>query len=374
MHYKRVNLIYRYIVIPIIAAFINVMPAHTAEKSINDVPDSDQQGETSENNYVVAPLVLSAPAFGNALGVMGMYFLDRDSSNSAPPSNIQFIGAYSDTDSHFLGFFNQNFLKNDTLRSRYGVANGKINNDFDIPDIGNVLFSSTINAVFARLDRKWADNIFLGVKFGYSKVNYSPENDSARDYFNIYGVEDNHSGQFGVIAVYDSRDDIRFPSKGALSELSVTFVPEWLGSEQAYEVVQVFVNHYDEKMPNHILALRFSGRFTPEDTPYVGLSTLGQRSDLRGYTSGEIVAENLLSSQAEYRWMYAPKWGLVGFAGVASLFDGGFGNINDDRIYYSGGIGLRYQLHKKNKVNFRIDFAWGEDDNDGYYVSMSEAF
>ena len=72
--------------------------------------------------------------------------------------------------------------------------------------------------------------------------------------------------------------------------------------------------------------------------------------------------------------MFKSKWGAVGFVGVATLYDGGMSNINSDNTYLSGGIGLRCVLHEDNRVNFRVDFAWGEDDDSGYYVSMMEAF
>ena len=100
-------------------------------------------------------------------------------------------------------------------------------------------------------------------------------------------------------------------------------------------------------------------------------TTLGRRSDLRGYTSGEHVARNLLSTQAEYRWMLNDRWGLVGFFGVARLYDGG---IDEGENFSSGGVGVRLRLHQANRVNLRVDFAWGENDEDGFYVSLREAF
>ncbi len=151
-------------------------------------------------------------------------------------------------------------------------------------------------------------------------------------------------------------------------------MPEELGSEESYYVIEAEGNFYHQWQPGHIIAFRAYGRFAPSDTPYSGLSTLGRRSNLRGYTSGEKVAENLLSAQAEYRWMFARRWGIVGFFGSAALYDGSIGNVTSDDIYHSGGIGIRYVLHEQNRVNFRFDYAWGVDDDEGFYVSISEAF
>ncbi|WP_455204671.1 BamA/TamA family outer membrane protein [Kaarinaea lacus] len=343
---------------------------------IAEASQKGKQSNTSDSKkFVAAPLLFSSPAFGNGVGAMGLYFYKpKAAGEHSPPSTITMVGAYSDTDSYFLGIFNQNHLRDDHWRPKFGYANGKINNNFDIPVLGDVKFSSEINALFGRLDWRWRGDTFLGAKAGVVDVQYKPKNAAAEDYFKFYEVEDNASGQFGLIVNYDSRDNTRYPHKGVLAEADFTLVPEWLGSKEGYYSLALQANSYKQQIPGHILALRGYGRFTPEDTPYVGLSTLGQRSDLRGYTSGEKVAENLISTQAEYRWMFKPKWGVVGFAGVATLYDGGIDNVNSDNIYYSGGVGLRYVLHKENRVNFRVDFAWGEDDDSGYYVSMMEAF
>ncbi|WP_455221361.1 hypothetical protein [Kaarinaea lacus] len=334
-----------------------------------------QSSDATPKQFVAAPLIFSAPAFGNGLGVMAMYFYKPDAAGEkSPPSTVTMVGAYSDTDSYFLGIFNQNHLRDDHWRPKVGFANGRINNNFDIPVLGDVRFSTNINGVFGRLDWRWRGNMFVGGKGGFVDVRYKPKNTAAEDYFKLFDVQDNASGQFGFIASYDSRDHTRYPTNGILSEISLDFVPEWLGSKEGYRILQMFANHYQKRQPGHVLALRAYGRFTPEGTPYVGLSTLGLRSDLRGYTAGEKVAENLISTQAEYRWMFKPKWGLVGFGGVATLYDGSMSNINSDNVYFSGGLGLRYVLHEENRVNFRVDFAWGEDDDSGYYVSMTEAF
>ncbi|MEN7973898.1 MAG: hypothetical protein ABFR47_08695, partial [Verrucomicrobiota bacterium] len=135
-----------------------------------------------------------------------------------------------------------------------------------------------------------------------------------------------------------------------------------------------FSDQFIPLFDNHVLALRLYGRFTPSGTPYSGLSTLGRRSDLRGYTAGENVAENLIVLQSEYRVMFTPKVGAVAFLGISELYNGGLGNINSDTFYPSGGIGIRYMMNAENKMNFRFDYAWGEDEESGFYMSVGEAF
>lgn len=331
--------------------------------------------EKKEKRFVFAPMVTSSPGFGNGGGLMGLYFYNTDAKDrKSPPSSVTAIGMYSDTGSHFAGLFNQSFIREDHWRARGGLINAGINNELDINDLGRVEFSSDMYALMGRLERRITGNFFLGAQFSVNDTKYKEGNEASREYFELFAVEDSSSASFGFIASYDSRDNTRYPSDGILASLGVRFFPEALGAEDDYQVVEADVNSYSEVADNRILALRLYARITSSDTPYAGLSTLGQRSDLRGYTPGENIAENLLSAQAEYRWMLTRKWGAVAFGGIASLYDGDIGNVESDNTFASGGIGVRYALHEKNKMNFRVDFAWGEDDESGFYVSAREAF
>ena len=132
------------------------------------------------------------------------------------------------------------------------------------------------------------------------------------------------------------------------------------------------LNGYKQYRPHHIVTGRLYGRFTPANTPYSGLSRLGQNSDLRGYVVGEHTANNLITAQLEYRWEFYKKWILVAFIGEAVLFDND--NIDSDSFYTSGGGGIRYRMSEERRVNFRIDYAAGEGNSEGLYVGLSEAF
>lgn len=77
--------------------------------------------------------------------------------------------------------------------------------------------------------------------------------------------------------------------------------------------------------------------------------------------------------QTQYRYNVLPKFDLVGFAGVGFLFNTGQ-TINSDARYPSVGAGIRHSLLKSENISFRIDYARGKDNNDGWYVSIREAF
>lgn len=344
--------------------------------SIAHEPPADEVPAAKEKNYVAAPMVLSNPNLGSGGGLMGIYFYNPAAENDSvsPPSSVTVMGLYTNTDTYFLGLFNQNYLKEDTWRLKTAILGGRIENDLDVPEFGNVQFASEIGAVGGSIERRVSGDFFVGLRAAYSKVDYLEGNALSGDYFELYMVENQKGGVIGASLSYDSRDNQRYPYRGIFSTLSFTSVPEKMGAKEGYYILEGNANAYHQIQSGHVVAVRGYGRFTPSDTPYAGLSTLGRRSDLRGYVSGELVAQNLISTQAEYRWFFLPKWGVVGFAGFAALYDGDVANITSDDIYISGGFGLRYRMHQENRVNFRVDFAWGEDDDSGFYVSLQEAF
>jgi hypothetical protein len=337
---------------------------------------TDTAASKKEKPWFVAPLVVANPSFGNGGGLIGMYFFntEKESTNN-PASAISAVGIYSDTDSYFLGVFGQTYWKQDTWRVTAGMANPRIKNDFNVVEnVENVKFTTTMLGFFSRVDRRVYGDWFVGLKGILMDIAYTDPNDPAKIYFQLLDVEDSTSGQLGVVGSYDTRDHIRYPTSGNQSEFGWTAVPEKWGASESYSITEGFSNQYLSFFDRQVLALRAYGRFTPSGTPYSGLSTLGRFSDLRGYTAGKEVAENLIALQGEYRMMFTKKIGGVVFAGISQLYDGSLKDTDSDTVYPSGGIGFRYLLNTENKMNFRFDYAWGSDDQEGFYVSVGEAF
>jgi len=341
---------------------------------------SRAEAETSpqdDRDWVFAPLVTSSPGFGSGGGAMVMHFYDLSGGDpDTPPSSINAMGMYSDTDSYFTGIFNRSYLRGDRFRVVLGAVHGNVNSDLDIENLGNVEFESTFSSVFFRPEwRVWGD-LFAGLSLQYSSVDYTEGNELSATYFDQFGVEDIDSAAIGLILTHDTRDNQFAPTEGSESGLSLVYHPEAEDDQDAYTTFDLYGNIYREITDGHVLAIRGLFRTVSDDAPYSALSTLGQKggTDLRGYTPGENTAENLLSAQAEYRWHITGKWSTVGFFGLAALYDDSTSDISSDELFPSGGVGLRYLLHEENRLNFRVDLAWGEADQDGVYVGVGEAF
>jgi hypothetical protein len=106
--------------------------------------------------------------------------------------------------------------------------------------------------------------------------------------------------------------------------------------------------------------------------PFDQYPQLGGESLLRGYFQGRYRDRSLLAFQGEYRLPLFWKFGLAGFAGIGQVAPD-FGGFGLDRFWVAGGAGLRFLLAKREGLNIRMDFAFGEGSS-GFYLSFGEAF
>ena len=95
-------------------------------------------------------------------------------------------------------------------------------------------------------------------------------------------------------------------------------------------------------------------------------------TDIRGYTQGAFRGNYQLALQGEYRYNFENRWGLVGFFGLATIFE----SINPDddgTILPGAGVGFRFTADKETHMNVGMDIAAGKDDW-GIYFRLGEAF
>jgi hemolysin activation/secretion protein len=123
-----------------------------------------------------------------------------------------------------------------------------------------------------------------------------------------------------------------------------------------------------------VLAARLGGGNSFGDIPFSGYQSYGGRNQ-RGYPQGKYRGKHTTAVQAELRWMFSERWGVVAFAGSGKVW-----GSEDVETFRSAewlpsiGAGIRFRLLKKLKINARLDVAYGKNGNDGIYFSLMEAF
>jgi len=330
-------------------------------------------------NYAFLPIIMYNRSFGGQFGVMAnAYFNIHEKDTISPASSIAFIGNVFTNKTFFMGLFSRFYFREDGWRMKVGGGIGDIRFQTfyeipaDIPSVftdhengGFVDYQTRLFFLFIEGTRKVVKNFYLGLRSVYSD-NYT-EFDSELipdESLNLFG--------FGVAAEYDNRDNVFYPVHGMNGRLRTMSFLEALGSTTTYSRINVDYNQYFNLGERAVILGRFYAMISMGDTvPFSGQNVVG-RDDLRGYTNGKYRANMVYDIQAEYRWNFYKKWGMVAFTGVAIATDN-FKGEDYSGLLPSVGAGLRFKAIPKRKINIGIDAAAGKDDW-GIYFRIGETF
>jgi hypothetical protein len=97
----------------------------------------------------------------------------------------------------------------------------------------------------------------------------------------------------------------------------------------------------------------------------------------RAYTSGRFRGEDLVYTEAEYRFPLQKNketWGGVLFTNMATASSRTDGTALFQYVNLAFGGGLRYMLNKKNRSNINADYGWGLNGSRGFFLNLNEVF
>ncbi len=331
------------------------------------------------DDLVLAPIPGRSPEFGWSLALVGSYFLDLDRAHDTTPSSI--VGAfgwYSENKSYAAGVGARLNLLDDTIRIQLAAAYADVNYRFF--GIGNeagdagiaVRIEQQLPFYFGAFKYRFLPATYFGVGYLSSTVDTRLRFDALPPEFDPSLL----SRELKIAAVafpieFDTRDNQQFPREGWHSTLRTMLYREAVGSDVETEAIQFTVNRYQPMRKRDVLAMRFTTRATGKDAPFFLLSTFGGSTDLRGYESGRYRDRMMYAAQAEYRWQPLDRWIFTGFAGVGEVAPSYSEFFNN--FLPAAGIGARYVLSPKHKLNLSLDIAVGKHGAE-FYFGIGEAF
>lgn len=226
------------------------------------------------------------------------------------------------------------------------------------------------------LKQTWIDYLFVGAGIRYNLINgVEVENPEGllvnSDVPGALGSE-SVGGEFAV--VYDSRDNLLNSYKGWYFEFTYGMYDKRIGSSNSFNLARWDLRHYwllSEKRED-VLAFQFIGHITDKNAPLAELANFGSAEIMRGYYEGRYIDRTLMAVQAEYRRHLFYRFGAVLFAGVGNV-QPEIKDFNLTDLDYSVGFGLRFLLEKRERLNLRFDWGFGEGTNN-YYLNIAEAF
>ncbi len=180
----------------------------------------------------------------------------------------------------------------------------------------------------------------------------------------------------GSVLVYDNRQNTLNVRKGSFLELSARRYFQQFGSSFDFQMEIIDGRVYRPLgKANRVLAVQVFGQFMHGTVPFSSLALLGGEQGLRGYYLGRYRDRNLLSTQAEIRWLpfgFSKRVGGNVFIGAATVAPT-VSAFRFDQLRVAGGFGLQFLLIPAKDVFLRADVGFSREST-GIYVSLGEAF
>ncbi|MCS6820823.1 MAG: hypothetical protein NZ551_03045 [Microscillaceae bacterium] len=346
----------------------------------NNLHAQDSTSHRKKGGFVVLPVLSTSPETSLSFGAIGMYLFKFNYKDTLTrTSNVQAYFIYTLrnqllTSPSYTLFFNQEkyILRGNIAYFQfpeyfYGIGNSpldkanRIGIDYELFRIEN------------RFLRKVKGNFFAGIQHRYLEIyNVKYPAGSLIDQINPVGKNGSSASGLGVVLLYDDRDNVVNTFKGTFVELS-TLSHGGIGGNSVYDVFRADLRQFIPIIPkkNHILGLQFLGVFTTGAPPMIRQNAeLGDDAIMRGYYRGRYRDRNYIAFQVEYRF---PVWKFIGanaFVGTGSVAR----EISEFTNWLPNfGVGVRFMVNKKDRVNIRLDYGVGYQTSD-IYLNLGEAF
>ncbi|MCT7942483.1 outer membrane protein assembly factor [Shewanella holmiensis] len=385
---------------PIVLGILGVMLAPAAVFAANDDIVNESQSEKSQaqettasdpssivpnlkenkapltvnkGNFVAAPIPFSNPTIDYGLaGLVGYFYPQTDEQKSVqPPSVTGIAGFYSSNESWGAAVGHASYWDNNNWHLKGGVAY----TDLKLPLVSTELigiplavdWDITGYGALLELERRISGNWFVGL----NGVFIDFEQDFSVDFSSIHFDLRNEiiSAGLGAGIIYDSRDMPTNPYDGYYFKLNGTVFNDAIGSDTNFESYSLEFDGYFPVHESVTVAYKLKGCMKEGEVPLWAACRLG----LRGFSATQYMALGAIETEAEARWRFHKRWGLVGFVGAGKLDDVNHVDKSDD-IIPSYGIGVRFMLQPAERINLRLDYARSSNNNSAVYFSVGEAF
>lgn len=345
---------------------------------------SAEKDSTRSGSFMVLPAVGYAQETGVEYGLASSYNFYMDKSDPyIRTSTMTLMGTFTSKHQSNFKFQTDLWTKNNDyhfvseIRYRnwpfnyYGIGMDTWKADEERVD--QKLFRVKLEA-----EKKIGNNLYSGINIQYD--NFSIRSDSSDHIFNQSNLIGKEGGQqllLGVSQLFDNRDNVSYSTRGYYAKLRLSYAPKlWTREDFNGTNLDLDLRGFIPLHQKVTLALQGIFRSTFGKTiPFYNYRELGGDMMMRGYYLGRYRDKNYLASQAELRYRFHPRFGIVGFSGIGSTFS----KENSSRYVPSYGGGLRYFFSLEHNSSIRFDYSYGEQRagekrQSGFYLSLSEAF
>lgn len=243
-------------------------------------------------------------------------------------------------------------------RWRYSGVVGRISPRLDTYDASGNAYRFNLDGwtIYQELRRRIAlTDLFLGARYVLLDTNTRFEHEARPADVPQPEFHTTDSG-LGVVAEYDTRNNIFTPSSGVQLKASAMFYGTYLGGDHDYRRYTADGSFYWDASPRLVLATRLRTQSVPGDAPFYTRPFVR----LRGIPTMRYQGETTVSLDGEARFNVSNRWWLVAFAG-GGWTDAGTIKVLQDQSVHAGGFGFRYLIARILGIQTGIDVARGPE-------------
>ena len=338
------------------------------------------------SSIIPLPVLSSAPETGVEIGASVVYSFYTDTiKRNTRVSNIFAYGTVTTKGQSRIDISSDYWLPGNTFHFQGDI--GYINFPTNFYGIGSATHKADAELIqqkrfrllFSGEKEVWK-HIYLGfVSGGY---NYNYRGNAVSGIFESDPAVQYRGGGSSIFLgpsfIFDSRNNNTYTTKGVEVTTSYSqFKGLFLDNNYTGGIFNIEYTEYHALSHHLVLAWDFyDNSLIGGQSPFFLMPALGSDELMRGYFNGRYRDRNYTAAQAELRYRFTDRFGIVGFAGTGTVFHGGF---DPDQLKPNYGGGFRYFFDVQKGLSIRLDYGIGEQRpgearQSGFYIGLGEAF
>jgi len=358
-------------------------PAETQEEGNK----KKQPKDPNRGRFLPIPIFITEPAIGEGLGLALTYFhrkkdslegrsvaspesIGGTSREQAPPPTVTGVfAAYTSNKTAAAGVGHMNTFRDDHIRFTAVAALADVKSTFYVLNkpvefnLKGVLVYQETRFRFG--DSRW----FWGIGLSYLDADNTFEF-RGEDFPPIELFADFEVTNVGLSAklAWDSRDNTSMPNRGQFFDMAVWRYDDTVGGDYDYWDARLKLLSFHPLGEKFIVGLRLEYSSIEGRAPFFGVPWV----KLRGIPALRYQGDRVTVAEIEGRYKLAPKWSLIGFAGVGATASDSL-VIDTDQDIYAYGLGARYKIFDAQNVWVGIDIARGTEETN-WYIQVGHAW
>ncbi len=327
--------------------------------------------------YTALPIAFYLPETGFAFGGMGsVAFRFKGEPKNSRPSQIILGTAYTLKKQLLIYSPYQFYFKNEKNRilgeagyyryffNFYGIGP---NSRKEHKEIYRVNFPRFYNRYIRNI--KGAHFGGIGFKFDYFDIVEIAENGIINQN-ELIGREGGSMWMTSLSYIFDNRDHLFFPTKGFFIDFNIDTSIDGFISPHTFSKSTLDARGYHAVGKKMVLAHQFYLSYATNTTPFYYLPYVSASPGLaRGFPDRRYTDYFIGHWQSELRYPIFKRFNGTVFTGLSHIGD----DPTNNAFKISGGLGLRYELNKKEKTRIRLDVGFNTE-GFNFYLTFNEAF